>query len=116
MYQKPNKPIGNTVLDKRFVRGLANRVIFVYRIILFSEVVFVGMQWAPKYSRITEYTSNGHDALSTLPDDVINTKYVNSMSSTSGSSSSGVALKQYNPYSSINFAFGIKYVFGKKKE
>lgn len=81
-----------------------------------TELSFIGMNWAPKYSKYDKYiyTMDGQIIPTSRPEV---TQYGNSIPSINtifSKTSSTSALKIYKPYSSINFQIGFRFTFGKK--
>ena len=70
---------------------------------LISELNLITQNWAPRKSKVTEYTENGIDKLNTLPNKEIT--YYGSGSNTSSS----IAYKNYLPMSSFSFNVGVKF-------
>lgn len=82
------------------------------KISFFGELGMINLSWAPKKAELIEYTENGEDKLSTLTTDQIETVFVESITSTSPSGTSGnKKLLKYYPLSSIGLNFGIRFSF-----
>ena len=81
-------------------------------LVLFGEISFTSMSWAPAKSKITRYLVNGIDLVPTAPPGSLETEYVDdySLSTFSGSNR---ALKTYLPFSSFAFSAGVVFTFGE---
>ena len=84
----------------------------VDNLVLFGELTFRSMSWAPSKSKITRYFVNGIDLAPTAPPGSLETEYVDDYSQ-SVSGSSNRALKTYLPFSSLGFSAGVVFTFGE---
>ena len=84
----------------------------------FTEVCFIAQSWAPAKSKVTKYTEDGKDLLSTLSIHEQQTEYFNHTSASSSSVSTAnepaKALKNYLPMSSVGINVGVHFAIGKK--
>ena len=84
----------------------------------FTELCFIAQSWAPSKSKITKYTEDGDDLLSTLTVHEQQTEYSNHISSSSSSVSTAnepaKALKVYLPMSSVGINVGVRFMLGGK--
>jgi hypothetical protein len=70
--------------------GVGVSVILNKKLNLFSEITYTGMNYYPKESEITRYTFNGEDKLSTLPQRIRKTIYVEKIETNSQTASDNV--------------------------
>ena len=85
----------------------------------FTELNFISQSWAPTKGKITKFTVDGIDKLSTLNTRQKETDYVSSYSYSSGQydpNQPSKSLKTYLPMSSIGLNVGLHLMLGKKHE